>query len=317
MPQLIRQLSPVEAHAKGVRGVSVTGSSDAPVVQIAQHFTYQSYFDSTLQETAILAQRQGEPIVDSTKQAVSVGGYALALHPSSQTPIAVRFQKGGQQGDSTTYILKPGQVIRPVGFTGADQRFSGFEYGLPFGWLGGGNVTLLVLRSPDAQVEFIDRNEVLFHRTRMPILALAGVPAAGSLPFNWPTGFPWGKAYRDTVPQQGQQSILSVTPTRVAMALRSGTLAAPATMRAYFIGTTDFHEISDGTVALTEAVAYDVVWPTWASLASANFATQYPFQFLTPEMVQLSANSGAMVLVEASPGTLAGTYVDVVRYGVL
>lgn len=317
MQQVIRHLSPAEAYDKGARGVPTTGNVDAPVVQIATSFIYQSYFDDTLLERAILSQRQGDAIVASTKQTVSIGGYALALHPSSKAPVAVRFTKGGQQGDSTTYVMKPGQIIRPVGFTGNDQRFSGFDYGLPFGWLGGGEVTLLVLRSPNADVYFVDRTEIIFHRQRAKILALADVPAATALPYNWPMTFPWAHAYRDNVPQQGKQGLLTVTPTRIAMSLRVADLASAETMRAYFAGTTDFAMDQLGVVNGSDVRAYDIVWGTWASLASANLATQYQFQFLPPEAFALTGNDGALILVESTPGTLADEFVDIVRYGVL
>lgn len=320
MRQVIRSLSAAEAYDKGVRGVASTGNVDAPAVQIATAFTYQSYFDDTLLQRAILPQKQGEPIVTSTKQTVSIAGYALALHPSSKSPVAVRFSKGGQQGDSTTYVLKPGQLVRPVGFGDRDQRFSGFDYGLPFGWLGGGEVTLLVLRSPDADVQFIDRTEIIFHRQRVKILDLASVPdptAIANWPYNWPLTFPWAHAFRDTIPQQGSQGLLTVTPTRVAMSLRMADLASAETMRAYYVGTNDFAMDSSGNVSLTDVRGYDIVWGTWASLASPNLPTQYQYQFLPPEAFMLNGDDGALLLVETTPGTLVDEYVDVVRYGVL
>jgi len=319
MAQTIRQLSAVEATDKGVRGIASTGLVDAPVVQVATSFPFQSYFDDVLMQRAIKSQRQGEPIVTSTKQTVSVAGYALALHPSSKTPVAVRFSKGGQQGDSTTYVLKPGQIIRPVGFSGGpDQRFSGFDYGLPFGWLGGGNATLLVLRTHDADVEFIDRTEIIFHRFRTKILAQADVPDpsnVASFPYNWPTAFPWAHAFRANVPQQGQQSLLSVSPTRVAMSLRADSLD-PATMRCFFSGMTDFAQDETGFCPLTDVRAFDVIWGSWASLPTPFLTPQYQYQFIQAEGFVPSANEGALILVDIT-GTLAGTYVDVVRYGVL
>lgn len=320
MRQVIRPLSAVEAYDKGVRGVPSTGNADAPAVQIATSFIFQSYFDDVLLQRAILPQKQGESIVQSTRQTVSIGGYALALHPSSKSPVAVRFAKGGQQGDSTTYVLKPGQVIRPVGAGQFDQRFSGFDYGLPFGWLGGGNVTLLVLRSPDADVEFIDRTELIFHRQRAKVLALADVPDpadTANWPYNWPTAFPWAHAYRDTIPQQGKQGLLNVSPTRIAMSLRDTEIEGAYTMRCLYAGTDDFSLDETGLVDLTDVRAYDVTWGQWSNLATAFLATQNQYQFLPPEAFVLAANSGALILVETEPDTLAGKYVDIVRYGVL
>lgn len=320
MNHSIRALSSSEAYDKGVRGIASTGNVDAPVVQVAARFPFQSYFDSVLLERAILTQKQGEPIVSSTKQTVSVSGYALALHPSSKAPVAVRFAKGGQQGDSTTYVLKPGQILRPVGFTGQDQRFSGFDYGLPFGWLGGGPVTLLVLRSPDAEALFIDRTEIIFQRQRVKILAPADVPDTADLttfPFNWPVSFPWAHAYSGDFPQQGKQPLLSVSPTRVALSL-AAELADPATMRLYFSGTNDFGLDKDSVADLTDVRAVDIIWGTWSYLPSPTMPIQAQYQFLPPEGFVLSANDGALILVDASgTGALAGKYVDIVRYGVL
>jgi hypothetical protein len=305
----------------GSRGIPATGNANAPAIQIAAWYPFQSYFDSTLGARAILTQQQGQQIVPSTLRTENIAGYAIGLHPSSQTPVAVRFKKGGQAGDSGVIIVKPGQVIRPNGLgpDGANGRFSGFDYGLPYGWLGGGSATLVVFRSPDSTVDWLDRSELIYHRMRLPILQPAAVPAAASLVPNWPISFPWESAARgaDAIPQQGEP-IIAVNPTGIAMSLR-GDLAAAATMRAYLIGTTEFSQDSNGDESLAAApVAYDVTWGSWTSLASANYATQYQFQFLPVEMVKLSSFTGALVLVDAS-GTAAlnGLYVDILRYGVL
>ena len=302
----------------GTRGQAVTGKTDAPVIQRANTFAFQSYFDSTLLEKAILSQAQGQQIVQSTLRSEPISGYAVGLHPSSQCPVAVRFIKGAQAGDSGVVMLKPGMIVRPNGEqAGKDGRFSGFEWGLPFGWLGGGNATLVVFRTADAKVDWIDRSELIFHRQRMLIVAPAAVPAAAALLFNWPTTFPWASAKQGTnaIPQGGSP-ILSVKPTRIAMALR-GDLAAAATMRMYMIGTTEFSQLSTGLEDPTAApIAYDVTWGTWASVASAQYATQYQFQFLPVEAFRMSSIIGSCVLVNVT-GTLAGLYVNVIRYGEL
>ena len=288
----------------GTRGIAVTGKTDVPVIQISNSYAFQSYFDSTLLEKAILFQPQGQQIVPSTEKVVSVAGYAVGLHPSSQSPVAVRFVKGAQSGDSGVIILKPGQIVRPNGEQGdRDGRFSGFTYGLPFGWLGGGNVSLVVFRTPDAKVDWIDRSELIFHRQRVQILA----PAALVSRVNWPIAFPWANALQgaNSLPQGGTPNI-SVTPTRIAMALLLGTLGAAATMRMSFVNS-EFE---------TTDVAYDVVWGTWASFGG----TQYQLQFLPVEAFRLGGSACAMTAIDAT-GTLSGgaepVYVDIVRYGVL
>lgn len=312
----IRPLSNAQALDRGVRGIPATGNSDAPAVEVIDQFQYQSYFDDTLGARALLRQPPGEQIVPSTLSQVNISGYAVGLHPSSEAPVAVQFKKGEMQGDSPVYHLKPGQVIRPFGFNGKPGRFSGFDYGVPFGWLGGGAVTLVVFRTEDATVEWLDRSEVIFHRMRLPILQPAAVPAA-VVP-NWPTRFPWpGAAIGSTAVSQAGKPILSVNPTRILLSLRTA-LAAAATMRVYLIGTDAFGENSAGNIDLTDVRAYDVVWGTWANIASANFATQLQVQEVGEIITRLGAQEGGVFLVDASGTTaLNGMYVDIVRYGVL
>lgn len=317
----IRPLTTQQAQERGVRGLALSGNIDAPAVELTTKFAYQSYFDSTLGAAAIQRQAPNQQIVESTLESSDLSGYAVGLHPSSQTPVAISFRGGQQQGSSATFRLKPGEVIRPFGSPhGASGKFSGFDYGLPYGWLGGGNVLLVVFRTADATVDWLDRSEIIFHRVRLPILAPASVPAAAALPFNWPSRFPWPKAVRgaNALTQAGAP-ILSVNPTRIAMTLRVASLTASETMRMYFIGSDEWSEDSSGNIDLAAVPpAYDVVWGTWASLASANYATQYQTQFLPPEAYRFSANEGAMLLVDQSGGGgLTGAYVDVVRYGVL
>lgn len=309
----IRAITGKQAQALGVRGLSV-GDVDAPAIELSRKYPYQSYFDDALGPAAIARQSPNSQIVLPKREEIS--GYAVALHPSSQTPVAVTFRGGQQQGSSATFRLKPGEMLRPFGTPdGIPGKFSGFEWGLPFGWLGGGNATLLVFRTADASVDWVDRSEVIFHRTRIPIIAQGAVPAAPA--FNWPSRFPWPKAQQgaDLLTQAGTP-VLSVNPTRIAMTLRMGALAASKTMRMYLVGGDEWAENAAGVVGLTEAIGYDVVWGTWTSLASANFATQFQTQFLPAEAYRFSANEGGVVLVDATGG-LAGQYVDVVRYGVL
>ncbi len=303
----------------GTRGIPSTGKTDAPVIQLTNQFKFQSYFDNTLLSRALLSQGQGQQIVPSTRKAEAIAGYAIGLHPSSQAPVAILFNKGAQAGDSGVLVLKPGMIVRPNGEQrDRDGRFSGFQWGLPVGWLGGGNVTLVVYRTSDAQIDWIDRSELIFHRQRALIVAPADVPAVAALRPNWPIAFPWAGAKQgvNAIPQGGTP-ILSVKPTRIAMSLRSD-LADAATMRMYYIGSTEFDQLeTTGAEDLTAApVAYDVTWGQWTSVASANYAAQYQFQFLPVEAFRMSSVLGAVVLVDVT-GTLAGKYVDIIRYGEL
>lgn len=317
----VRPLSAAEAVAMGVSSVSMTGTGDAPATELSKKFGYQSYFDFTLAERAILRQPPNEAIVPSTRENSDLGGYAIGLHPSSETPIAVRFRSGQQQGSSTTYRLKPGQVLRPFGAPGSPGKFSGFEWGLPFGWLGGGNATIIVFRTSDADVDWSDRSELIFHRMRLPILAANATVAPSS---NWPTRFPWQYALSgidatNSYPQRGQPA-LAVAPTRTLLRLRMQTVSAAAAMRVFFTGTDAFDEDNTGNiVAGNPATAVDVQWSSWASVAVAGVYTQqFQTQMFTGELERLSCNmGGGVALVDLSGGVLTGQYVDVVRYGVL
>lgn len=314
----ISPLTAQQAQSRGLRGLALSGNVDAPAIEVVQKFSFQSYFDSTLGPAALLRQPPNEQIVPSTIDRQDLSGYAVGLHPSSQTPVAVRFLGGEQQGSSATFRLKPGQVLRPFGSPDVPGKFSAFEWGLPFGWLGGGNAMLVVFRTKDSSVDWLDRSEVVFHRVRLPIVAPASVPSATTLVKNWPSRFPWPHALRgaDALTQRGTP-VLSVNPTRIAMTLRASALTASETMRMYFVGSDEWSETSAGVVDLTAAPpAFDVVWGTWTSIASANFAAQYQTQFLPAEAYRFGLNDGGVVLVDQTGG-LTGSYVDIVRYGVL
>lgn len=294
---------------------SILPDTGAPVQQISRIFPYQSYFSDTLLQTAILSQALNEPIVRSTLQTQQTPGYAVGLHPNSQTPVAVLFNTGGQPSASQAIIIKPGQIVRPYGLPPGSKSgsFAGFQWGLPFGWLGGGVATLLVFSSPDADIAWPGAPEVIIQRQRMQILAPAAVTA--DAPLNWPIRFPWRNAFAGTVQQAGSAAI-AIEPTRVLVRLRLATLAAPATMRFVFQGTNDFDLDLNGVVVLTPASFVEHTWGSYAaSGAAANLATEYPIQAVDDEIVQLGSDFGGVQLVDVSAGTLTNAYVDVVRYG--
>jgi len=334
MTALNRPLSQFEAAAlgvntkankasPGVRGRSVGGEIDAPAFESARTFLFQSYFDTTLLQKAILAQASNEPIVQSTlSNAQQVSGYGVALHPSSECPVAIQFFSGSQQGGSQVYRLKPGQVIRPFGqMNGQPGSFSGFQWGLPFGWLGGGSATLIVLRTPDAEVFWTGNPEIIFHRQRMRIYAPAALPNLATTPFyNWPKRFPWAQAQFGTnsLRQSGQPG-LAVTPTRTAMRLNLIPLAATNDVRLMFCGSNDFAEDANGAVVLTDLACVDMTWGTNAMIVgSVNLVNQFPTQMLTGQVERFAADNGAMVMLDVTGGLSGGAEpvtVDVVRYG--
>ncbi len=296
---------------------SILPEARGPSSQISRTFLFQSYFDDTLAGTALLQQDQSNPIVASTAKVEQITGYGVGLHPSSQTPVAVQFSVGGQPSTGQPIYLKPGQVVRPYGLPGETSRaFSGFTWGLPFGWLGGGMATLVVLASPDAQVHWYQESpEIIFQRIRLRIVANGALPAVA--PKNWPLRFPWSQAVRgaDSGLQKGQ-AVLAVTPTRTIMRLRMTALGAPAVMRMITQDSNDFDLDSAGALIPGQASATDITWGTWAAFGAGNLATQYQMISLDDLGWRLAADDGGVVL--ASTGAdLQGQYVDIARYGKL
>ena len=301
------------------QAMPILPGTNNPGVMISKIFQYQSYFDDTFLEKALAIQSSNEPIVGTTLQRQGTPGYCVGLHPSSQTPIAFRPDVGGSGAGQQAVILKPGQIYRPHGKPGEGPgHFSSFRWGLPYGWLGGGMATLFVFPSPDADVAWSGDAEVIFHRTRMKILAPAALPAAA--PLNWPLRFPWTQALRgtDSVPQKGQALISITNPTRVVMSLRLASLANASDARVLFQNSNDFDLDSTGAVIATNTRFVDITFGNYAANGGVNVGAlpNYPLMELTGPVARLAADDGGMSLVDLS-GNLANAYVDCVRYGKL
>lgn len=299
--------------------------TNKPGVSATTLFPFQSYFDDALLEQALLQQSKNEPIVNSVKPALgaatpmvktNVGGYAIGLHPSSQTPVAVLPLVGGQASSPQPVILKPGQIYRPHGRPGNKPgHFSAVNWGIPFGWLGGGVATLYIFSSPDADVAWAGNPEIIFHRQRMQIVAPAALPA--DAPKNWPLRFPWTQAVRgaDNVDQKGQ-AIVGVEPTRVLMTLRLGNLAAAARMRILTQESNDFGLNSSGGIIAAETIFQDYQWGSYTVNGGAgNLGTNFPVVEPSGPWYRLAADDGGVQLVDMSGGALTNAFVDVVRYG--
>lgn len=308
-----------------VNGRGASTDIDAPAFEVSNVFQYQSYFDSTLLQNALLRQAPNQPIVTSTmSDPIQVPGYGLALHPSSETPVAVQFLTGAQQGASPTYRLSPGETIWPhgrPGGRGVPGSFSGFVWGLPFGWLGGGAATLVVLRTADARVQWPTAySEIIYHRMRLPILVPSAIPITAGLysgAVNWPKRFPWPSAtFGATQLSQGGQPALAVQPTRTSLSLNLATLNAASSMRMYFAGSDDYGQTSTNTTNLADIRAIDLIWSLWAQQAGAvaPFNTAFQTMMLSGEAERYAANAGAVVLA-SSATALQNQTVDVVRYG--
>lgn len=302
-----------------------------PITFSSRILPFQSYFDSTALQNAIQPQPPNTLIVNApsnlTQKIETTPGYALGLHPSSETPIAVQFDVGGQPSASPVAFMKPGQIIRPFGQPRGMQKgaFSGFRWGIPFGWLGGGMAHLVIFQSPDADVLWPGNQEICFHRIRMKILAPANIPTVANVPKNWPQRFPWSQAQAlisgSTFVQKGSPA-LAVTPTRTLMRLRNGALTDNASMRVIFAETDDFDAKTGSTdLSTTDSAYVDVQWPAQAVPAGAAGAGAAPFPVLSfnadSPIVRIRANDGGISLMDLSGGTLATEFVDIERYGTL
>lgn len=312
----LRHYNDIATSQSAPRAQSILPEVSAPCQQVTKIFPYQSYYDDTLLQTAVLSQPPNQPIIQSTLATQAIPGYAIGLSPDSDTPVAIRFNLGAQTSSSQTIILAPGQVVRPFGIpVGADRgAFSGFDWGLPFGWLGGGVATLLVFSTPDSDVAWPGQPEIVFQRQRMIVSDQASLPAAA--PFNWPLRFPWQHMFNSTIQQYGQPQF-SITPSRVMMRLRLNTLAAPATMRMLFQGSNEFDigATGTGTPSTTPVSYFPITWGSFAASGGAgDLATQYPVEQLEDSFIRLGCDNGGVSLV-SSDAALIGQYVDVVRYG--
>lgn len=294
------------------------------VVQISELFPLQSYFDAAAELTtpasmAILAQPQNNPIVPSTfKRKTGQSGYALGLAPWSQSPIAVQFDFG-DEGQSAPVILKPGEVKIPNG----KKPFKGFDFGLPFGWLGGGLVSLFLFKTPDARAEWGvgPSSEVLFHRFRTTILTAPAASAPTSAA-NWPDRFPWPSCYRyvagaNPVVQSGQPSLKITEQTRTMMQLNQGatSITGDNIARIVFWGSDPFAIGSDGlTPVNTSQFFYDLNWPDRDSAVTIGNNLS-PIIELPSSIATIPANVFGIAIYAPIGSVLIGMTVDIVRYG--
>jgi hypothetical protein len=294
----------------------------APTMRVSTVFPYQSFCDPAFRERGVVAQPPNDPIVNPQEQ--QCPGYAIGLHPSSQTPVAIEFRVGGQKSSSAPLILKPGQIERPHGLPRGSRggAFSGFRWGIPFGWLGGGMATLHVFQTSD-DVAWPGDSEVLFHRTNMIILDPAALLAGTNAPLNWPLRFPWPNAVFGALgavgnAQGGSPSISIARPTRVIMRLRMTGLAVASDMRIVWQNTNDFDLTAAGAASLTPCGFQDVTWGTFAGSGGlGNLAAQWPIQeFTGGPLNRLAADGGGLVLLDMMGGKLlVDNSVDICRYG--
>lgn len=278
------------------------GTSRA-ISQIPVSFAYQSYLDSTLLEKAILSQRLNQGIVSSTKSESQTEGHVIGLAAESDTPVAFRIF--GSERDSGIALLRPGQVLH----TG---KFTGFEYGLPFGWLGGGRGVIYVGNHEEALLNMgTSRPEMVFHRLRQKIAASANpLPA---LTRNWPLNFPWTHTLAGAGPtDQSGNPLFRVEPSRTLVRLRSA-IIVPKTVGLIFRGSREFDEKSDGTYTLTDTTSVQTFLQFSASTDPQ--VALYPMASMSEDFIRLACDEGGLTLVDLGDGALTNVEVDIVRFG--
>lgn len=312
---------------------TIIPDSHAAANQLSRTFEYQSYFDSTLLEKAILTQAPNNPIVQSTKEQQQVSGWAIGNHPDSQTPVAVTFSGDGRQSGSSSHIIPPGAIVRPTGGSANRQGgFQSFQWGLPFGWLGGGTATIVVFQTPTSWANWNVRNQLIFHRFRAEIYAPSDLPlraAISSWPRNWPTRFPSLITRRQesavTIGQGGAPQIAISQPGMVELQLHT-TISSTSSMKALFLHTTDFSDeitvlptpIQIGSVEFEVPARTSYVYP-------AGVYTEYTIFEAPLALSRLGCNGKAGSSVSLNSGVifvsddpqLQGQFMDVVRYGYL
>jgi hypothetical protein len=277
------------------------------ITQIPATFPFQSFPDGTL-ERGIREQASGSPIVDalvggagpsaaqSQKREAQTRGVGVALHPASECPVAVKF-KGGT-ADSSEVILTPGQKVR-VG------TFDAIEWGLPFGWLGGGTATLLVLHTPEADVAFTSQpGSVVFHRVRTTIVTDFAQP----VPANWPGTFPWPNAINLNSKPQGAGPVIPIQPDLVLVRLRQEALAAPADLYLHFQAITPLDERDTPDNVDANVTVVPLTIPTTPA--------GRPLVWLPAEVARLVSVAGGVNVVDpANAAGLVGVGIEFVRYG--
>lgn len=297
-------------------------SHKGSIVQINDLFALQSFFDATPetltpQGQAVLVQPKNEAIVPSTFKPTQQRGYALGLAPWSETPVAVEFILG-PQGKASTIILKPGQIVRPQGV----DEFTGFNYGIPTGWLGGGASSLCVFKTREADVKWNGiQSEIIFHRYTTTILEGVGAGIALTPPtyVNLPTRFPWIKNNRFvsgtlSEAQNGQGAISISEVTKMLLRLNyDGDISAGNAASVVFWGTDPFGIGADGLTANSaDQYFQDIYFPDNTVVPVGN---RSPIVSLSKEFGSIPANQWGFAIYAPAGSPLVGKTVNVVRYG--
>lgn len=299
-----------------------------PVTSFNVTFPIQSYYDSTLLESAIIPGASSDGINTTTLQKQQIEGYAVSLAPWSSTPVAVKFRAGGKDTTSTV-IVAPGATLHPIG-----GKFDSFDWGLPHGWLGGGNAQLFVHRSELGGVVWpSSTSEILFHRQRVKILnvsvASVAQPGPGSIPAivtgvkpavpgageNWPDAFPWVRCVNNLgIPQQAENTV-QVRPTKTVYKVRVLGLAGGEQVEVLF-RRTDALDIDSGGV-LPPAGPAEVEHVEQLVITTPAGTQVYPTIVIDNGASNRLGGDYARADFVSAAAALIGQYMDISRYGEL
>src|SRR6266702_1758871 len=306
----------MSAFGKHLRAADVAGdvtTSAARISILRNVFPVQSFFDNTQLAQALLMQQPNEPIVNKQPKP-NLRGRAIGLHPTSQTPVAVKtFSRGGATSNNI-FTLTPGQFILL-----GNHGFEGLEWGLPYGWRGGGIGRLVIADDEESFLGWSQSKvEVLFHRIRVQIVADANPTVTPAITgMNWPLRFPWSSAFRFNVttptspfPQAGLSTI-AIEPSRTLLRLRVNNLAAPAAMRVIMQGLDDLDIGSDGvTTAFTDFSVEGVNWP-----AAVGASTPFPTAEIREGLLLDGGDQAVATFTNLGNAALLNQFVDCARYG--
>jgi hypothetical protein len=298
--------------------------------QITKIFPFQSYFDASFEAltpnpgSALLAQPPNSGIIQSTLQDKNqTEAHAIGLAPWSEAPIAVQMQVGDSGGLSSPIILRPGEIIAPAGFARAEKfrNFKGLLWGLPFGWLGGGLVSVFLFKSPESMPSwYYGQKEVCFHKFRTTILASSANPPAAPRT-NWPVRFPWTKAFRGvgaTAINQANGPNVAVVPTKTVLRLNAVNLAAPEACRVVFWGTDTLDQGADGLTPGAPATATTSYWEfSWPTNTAGGWPAHQQMVVMPDEFSMLAANSWGVTVEALGGGALVGATVNIARFGLI
>lgn len=273
----------------------------SPIAQIVANYAIQRYIEPVT-GGYFLPQPSGEQIVPSTRDVWSSGtGYGIVNEAASMAPVAIRlFGKVG----SATFILRPGEAVYP-------GEFDSFEYGLPFGWAGGGVVMLKVATAKDVRFEIpTARPEIPYWRVILAVEADAS--PLPTLKRNWPTKFPWEHALGSAAgaSQKGSPAI-HVEPSRTLLFLPNAGVAAGIApggvynARLFFRTDTTSDEMGQGNYSV------DVSWgaPAGGALIP-GLVTELPAQF-----DRLDLNLGGVTITSPDASLAVADWCVAVRYG--